>query len=853
MRNRRLITAVLLFIVAAASLLVLNRFSSLIQWTSTDSATVDAITERKIPVIEFFDSDTGDKSGELLAEQYTTSADGAIEATSVSLHLAGTDLGDVTMTCSRALLRVESLSSRFDGAVTLSGGVAVSAVRDGVTTLTGLFDEVSYDSASEDVSGAGSFAVSSADGLSISGTGFSGNSASLQLVVDRDVRVSLPDPASDADSFTPLPVVVEAAGSAAFDGKARTAVFSDNVKVTYDDAALVGSRLALGFEDAAASDSSDEDDSSGLSTWRLRSVDFDGPLSGVRADSHLTGDSLLWRADEGFARLTGTPARVSDTNAWIESPDISATFDTRQEVTSIIAAGPGGIFFQPAPDPDPDSAGEAPPVPLAASWTDSLRYDASLATVSLTGDAFVSQGVMHGQASKITVSMEKPAAASGRSDDSDADSSIGEVLASLGGGLIGFEAEGDVSFTGAIITGSGDRASYDKAADTVVLSGFPAIAATEEVEFSSRAFTFKPDSQKLLAERDCRVVIPYVSGADDDAESRGPAVVTGARIDADLVEDTLDARVTGPVRIDWEESTLTCAELTVVATGLSPPEDGSSDDTDASDDKDASMSAEKVTVEGRGDVLFKNRLFSVGGDSFSFDGGKSVLVLRPAENARVEMRYGELANLWTSLVTVDQSASTAVLDKPTAVIFAKGSVAGFQERPRGKSDAYRPKTRIDLTSRRLTLTRPTPELAVLTFEDDVDLTRWDSSFSREDKLTCNRLRLDVAVAPEEGALTDSSRDAETDITAVRASGDVYLKYTGPEDVLESRGTSFEWTKDPRVGRLTGSPARVWMGDSAVSEGTEFIYYFSDDRLVVTGGGAGAFTLQRRLLESEKEP
>ncbi len=306
---------------------------------------------------------------------------------------------------------------------------------------------------------------------------------------------------------------------------------------------------------------------------------------------------------------------------------------------------------------------------------------------------------------------------------------------------------------------------------------------------------------------------------------------------------TFRADCLGNVNVAWGESHLKCTKLSIIgAVNVPDPTvEGATDDGSLPSDE---VVVEGVRVAGEGDVVFRRGEFLAKCGYFTFDDETGMLELMPDVESEIEIDFGEEATMWAERVIVDEKNSSVECVSPQVVLLVDDSFMGFRETGRTAGGSSATRAKIDLSAGgSLTLEFTTAESARLDFTGGVEATRWDSSTTLEDKITCERLELDAVIEPK-GPGEDLGR---TKVIAARATGGVYLRYLGPKATLEGRGDRFEWGDREDLGKLSGSPATVWLdgeGSTSVQNADEFIYHFSDQSIEISGGGAGTLTIDR---------
>jgi len=817
----------LLFVLAAAAILVLNRIPFM---PERDTTLPPSLVQEQAPALkkaEFFDSATGAKTGELTAKRFKTLPDGAILAEEVEVSLSGTEVGDVRLTAESARMMMHKVESGYSGRFEMAGNVEFRS-QSPERELTGRFEKMTYLAAESLIDAGGPFEISSGDGITLSGTDLSGNirEGEMQFTAKRHINLTLTGDALPEGADTGGPVVIRAGGPMVFDGPGGKIRFGGDVSVTSGETLLEGSMLTLEFESGPGGDI--------LEDRALSRMEMLGPLEGRGEDFTLVGDRLYWDGARALAGLEGEPALFASGEGFIESPSLQLTFTQAGDVAAVEGTGPGSAFFGGGRTEPPGGGRER----FAASWAEGFTCDTQRGLIDMRGSVRVESRDYSGSAGRVTARMV-PFEEAGRADSAAGEGEAGEEdwFDDVAERITGFDAQGDVTFEDEKMTVRGDRASYERSTDTVTITGAPVRAEAKGVEFRARKATFDRAAGAFVAERDCRVEMESL-GARGSGRGR-PVRVSAARVEAVLAQGALDAVCSGEVKVDWGESALSCDRLEIE--GVSVEGEG------REDDREVEAAAQPASVSGSGNVVFRRDELTARCGSFRFDRSLDVLELFPAEGAEVEIAFGDSATIWGRAVRINEAAQRAVCAQPRAVLWVRDSLMGFREEAAEGGPAAAERARIDLSAgEALTLTQVDEESATLEFAGGVEVTRWDSRSPIEDRLACESLTLDAKIEARDREAAKPVGNAAR-IVASRAAGDVYLRYWGPDGTLEARGDAFEWEAETDVGRLMGSPAVAWLSGreaSATQRSNEFLYNFTDRSVELIGGGEGVLVLPR---------
>jgi lipopolysaccharide export system protein LptA len=813
---------VILFVLAGAILVLMNRYSSFFTTGQGRAVAKPRITST-LPVVEFYDPDTGQKRGQLVAKTYSVQPDGAVDCGGVSLDLANTAFGDVALTCDEAHVKLDQIGGRFAGQVTLAGNVSVKAVKDGKTTVSGHFDKVAYDASTKDISAEGPIDVFWGEGVTVSGTDLSGNldQARLKIAIARDVKITISAALLAARGLTEglgaggsagagEDLTVSSSGPMNFDLASSSVTFADNVKVTRGALELSGDRLRLAF-------TAPKEGTPAPSSWSLNSVEVDGSARLKTPGLAVNADSLLYDAEGLRAEAKGSPARIVYGEDAFESAVIDATLTKENKFQTIDAPGAGTAELSSASLPSA-VAEPASDAPLKVSWQGSFHYDAGTGALALSGGVEAAKGDFLARASKIDMLFENVPAPSGAPR---------QALSRL-------DASGDVFAANGRQSVAADSVAYDRKSDTVTFRGAPASVTTPDGTFASNSFTYSVTSKVLSCPRACRIALASSAGPSVSSSGRDtPVVVTAGRVTADFSGPAMTATAAGGVKVDSGQDRLSSDTMDISGVPAEP----------AANEPAAAGSA--LRGQGRGNVKFAREALTGSGDSFAFDQSAGTVTLKADPGRRVEISYGDSATIWGDSVFVDTASETAVCEKPQVSLSAQDTVMGFlAEEPKKKAAGPAPAVKVYLKAGgKMTLTRPSPAKALLVFDGGVDGIKRDSQTGLEDTVAADTLSFDIPVeSPPEGAKPGTM--PKTSITAVSASGGVHIKYAAGKSPLECWGTEFGWDRAANRGRIAGSPAVVIRGDTAPWQAAEFIYDFTGRKIVVHGGEKGSFTVQR---------
>lgn len=873
MTKRKMVMAALLVLLAAVTLLVLNRLTLVTPVQPVLSDMPEDAPGQKPFIVEMYDEERGVKRGQLIAASYRTLPDGAFEASDISMELARTEIGDVSLTCDGANLQWERSVQKLAGKVRLEGNIVLRSTRNGEPDVSGLFQEILFDPRTRDVSVTGPFKISSAQGVALSGTGMTGKAAAddLYLTVEKSVHLEIEStslPPAIASSGRGR-VTLDAGGPMVYDDLPKSLSFSGDVSIASGEMNLSGSALLLDLEpwvseksgEPRAVDAPQEGLDDLMGGMTLSSFVLVGPVLGHSRDFDLEGDRLYWLAGEGVGGLVGNPSRISAAEGYIEARSLEMRFDDDGRAAAVAAGGPGRAYFLGEEQEIDRESVKAPPRPsFTATWLQSLLYEAAGPTLTISGEVTLDAGAYYGTADRIVAQLEKhPAAAISALADDAARTGQDEIFTSIADDIIAVDAHGGVSLADAEngVTVTGDYASWHLAADSMTVGGKPATAAAENAVFSADVLSFDRQRRRLVAEGGCTVEIAS-TGVRHEAAEAAPLVVRAGRIVADVAEAGLDSECSGGVSVDWNEMKLTCDTLSLKGAGL-----------DTQGDAARELEAGSVKVIGAGSVVFRSGDFNVKCGSFAFDRALQKLSLKPAPGGKVQVDFGDAgsdgdyATIWADGVLVETVAAPqetsddvegAARDtyivtcrKPRAVLWVKGSFIGFRT-PGPTDEKTEPagKTKVDISAGgEMVLRTLAGGKGVLEFSEGVEVTRRNPSARLDDKLTAESLYVELAglagdqtptVAEGEKSAVDLN-PGKVEFLAARATGDVYVCYSDPSGTLEARGDKLVWGKDPDRAHLTGSPAKAWGSGtdvSGVQQAREFIYYFSDREIVVIG-------------------
>ena len=830
MHKRRLFLGVILFVLAVVILVLLNRYSFFLGRVRRTIPPVPKVTLSSPYVVEFWDA-KGKKRGQLTAKTYSPLPDGTLDCRGVSLALAGTTIGDVTLTCEKALVKFDTVGRKIEGKVTLSGDVAVNATSGGKTTASGRFETVTYDATARHLTAEGPFDAAWGDGVSLTGRDLAGTvdpAGNIRLDVARDVKLTLPGafvngPVLSMPAGAPAasPLRVTCSGPMVLDTGQSFVSFADAVTVEGADLSMKGDSVRLAFTTSPAQQGK-------LPTeWQAKSIDINGQSEVTAGKLRVAGNHIFWEGQGGRAKIEGEPGRFSDDERSIEAPLVDAVLSDQGEVLSVKATG-GGKVKLPAPGRmmGGDPALPATSEPLQASWKDSMEYDAAKGLLALAGDAAVDQPPYHITASTIKM-----------------------LVARAGGSKVSsFEATKDVSFTDGARSVTAAVARYSSADDCLTLQGSPAVIAMEGAKLESREFTYDVGSKLLSAERQTRLELAGESaaGAQDIVlpGAGGPITVTAARLQADLSGAELVATGARGVKVDSPDGELNCETMTVTGVPLNR--------TRAPDAKDATADAKPavrdVHVEGQGNVRFTRQEFVARGQSIFFDESAGTVVMKPADGQRIEITYGGILLMWADSVTVVRARDQVACEKPQIVLTTEGDFMGFGvSQPRGAASSSAAQVKVYLTAGgKMLMTRTSPDKAVLAFDGGVTGRKADVKTGLESRITAETLTLDVDVLQrtEGGQKGQPPRASIAGAHAAGTATPVTVRHVTAKEVLQGKGTSFDWDRAASSGRLAGSPAVVSRGDAAPLSGDEFIYDFTTKNYVVRGLGPGKIVVPR---------
>ncbi len=827
MNSRKMITVAMLFAMAAAALVVLNRIPFFNEREALDG---DAAFERQdegLRRAEFYDSARGVKTGQLTARRFDTLEDGAIEAHDVEIALWETEVGDVSISAHTARVTMQRAERGYAGRFELAGDIdfhAESPERE----FVGSFEHMTYNSTDNVIDASGPFEMSSPGAISVFGTDLSGNirEGEMRFTARRHILVQIEQQTLTGAGISGGTMTIEAGGPLIFDGPAGRVTFAGEVAVSSEEMRLNGQMLTLEFDSTDGAGFPDE--------WSLARVEMIGPLDGTGAGMSIAGDRLHWDAREARGGLEGTPALIASGEGFIESPLLEMDFDNQGELTAMRGVGPGSAFFAASGIASDQRGLERESIAL--SWTDGISCDVGSGVIDISGGVTLTGADYSGSARRITVLMG-PAhetldglerSRAGETEDADE-----HWLRTVAARMSGFEASGEIVFSDEAVTVRGERASYQRADDLLALAGAPARVCAEGVSIRARRFRFDRSAGVIEADGECRIEISTLGAVGQPGDMN--VVVTARHLTATIDDDLLRVLCTGAVGVRWGRSTLSSETLEVSGIPL------------GAIDSDIESDIEVARVIGSGNVVFRRDELSARCGSFSFDALLDALELFPAEGEQVEISLGDMATVWSDEVTINEEARRAVCAQPRAVLWARGSMLGFREQGRAGERASDQRARIDLSAGdELVLIQETEESITLDFSGGVEVTRWDPRSPIEDRLTASTLRLTGLVEPPEQDVA-SPLEKVVRVIAGLADGDVYLRYWGPDGTLEARGDRFQWEAESDVGRLVGTPAVAWLSGrdaSATQRADEFLYSFTEGRVELIGGGEGVLVLPR---------
>ncbi|MHC4713589.1 MAG: hypothetical protein ACYTAN_10025 [Planctomycetota bacterium] len=849
MNSRRILTVAFLFVLAILVIFVLNRLPFFTSGKPFPRVRIDVGEQGEYRAV-FFNRETLEPMGELVARNYRTLDDGTIGAEQVSITLDGTKLGDVSLTSDRAEVSLKRSADGYTGRAHLFGDVVFEVLENGVKKMSGRFEDVTFDAGDNTFSISGPLRVSSIEkGLSLAGTDATGVSGEdgLQFAVKRHVRLEIaqaqtPESTADTPEATvseagESKMLIEAGGPLTFDSQTGVANFAGGVQATLDDGYVSGSALEVNLVRS-------EEGKQLPPEFEVSSINLTGPVEGHMRDVSLTGERLYWSPSSRTAGVVGQPALFASGEGFVESPSLEITLSEDAWVEAIKGSGAGSAFF-PGRRKD-ETTTEPAPGSFSASWLEGILYEAAKGKLEVAGDVTVKGEEFTGRASKMAIGIAEQARGVLDSEEG------GEWFKSIAENVTGFEASGPVTFSDGKVTVKGDRATYRRSDERVELTGRGATAEWENLLLSARRLVYEALSGNLSADRDCGIRIETPPEEDE-----GPPTVVNVkskRIDAHLTEVDVQVECSGDVQIDWVDGRLTCARLLIEAE--TPPEAKTTQtpetvvDTQTPPEGETTQALEEArvkSIEGTGDVVFEGRNLICKCDSFSFDAKQELLVLLPPEESDVEVRFGDSATIWCRSVALSRKERTARCAHPQAVMWVSGSFAGFQESersPGGVTPAG--KSKIDLTAGSLVLTEVSEERATLRFDGGVNAERWDSRTTKPDQITCKSLSLETFQESDQEKAADFK---EAKVVSAEAHGGVYLRYWGPKATLHGRGDEFTWDEESREGHLRGSPAVAWLEDPESSdiqnvEAGEFIYYFSERSVEIVRGREGVLIFDR---------
>jgi len=819
--RRRTYLALILFVLAGVLLVVMNRYGSLFTGPSTVTPG-GAGTQKAGYTLELFDSATGQPSGKVTAATYTALPDGTIDGNDISGRVLNTAYGDVTIKCGHGLVKIDQVSKKVSGQVTLTGDVRIDAVKDGKPSASGRFEKVFFDAGTKDISAEGPLEVTWGEQTHVTGMGLTGNveREKLHLEVIRDASVTVRGGAKGANALTggEGELTAKCKGRLVFDWPQSTVSLEDDVKVDRTDLELIGQKLVLGFT------AGDRGNVTGSEAWSLRSADIRGPAHVATPKVTVDGERITWDAATGEAKVTGSPARVGRDKDSFEAAAIDAVVSSRGVVEAVRAAGPGtAVISSIAAGKMPDAIDTGKGGPIKASWQNSFDYDMRKGVMVLDGGVKANTEQYAASSSKMTFRFEPASGAQGAEVDPQ---------------LTGFDISEGVVFSDGTRSINADLASYNRKSDLMTFQGEPVVVTVPDGKFTSNLFTYSVGSKALFAERECRaelVVAAPATGAEGTEAQGGKRAITvrAGRMEADFSGATTVAKCTGGVRVDSDDGVLTCQTMEV--TGVTE---------EAKANEPAAARANSVRVTGRGNVKFEKGPLAASGESFVYDQASGSVTFAAAEGKRVEIDYGDSATIWGDLVAVDTRKEEAVCRKPQVFIMSRGPLMGFFEGERGKKGTPAAQMKVYVNAGgKMTIKRPSEDKAVLTFDGGVEGVRRDATTRMEDRVGADVLALDIAVDAAADA-AGKGKQAKTTITNARASGGVSLVYAGPNWVLEGRGQGFDWDRAANQGRLFGTPAVVWRGNEPPTKADEFVYDFAGKRVSVTGGRGGKIVLER---------
>lgn len=802
---------------AGVILVVMNRFS-IFHGPPAGGRGSGPATASSSYVFERYDPQTGRMSGKITAETVTALADGTADCANVLVDLPGTTLGDVTLTCDKALVKLEEVGKKVVGRATLSGAVTFAAVREDRTLASGHFEKVSYDAATKDVSAEGPLEVRWGDEVVLSGTDLSGNAerSAVRLMIARDASLavkSIPEVHSFLSGGGELKVT--SAGPMAFDLAERNVSFSKNVRVTRDGFEMTGEAVQMGFSTEGATRTATGE--LPLGAWSVRSLEVTGPAHVTAQGLEINADNISWDAGAAPVVMKGSPVQLAYDEDRIEAETLDVFFSEKGTLVSAYAGGAGKAVMRSLGGAGVFDLAAGPGGPVEASWKEYLEYNCEKGTLVIAGDVAAASGDARVNAAKITMDFEPGAKASG-------------AAVSAARQLAGLTASGKVTVAEALRTIRADLVAYSRKLGLLTFEGEPAVVTEPEGTFESRSFSYATGEKVLTSQGDCRLEAKSVRlpGANGGA-ARGPVVVSAKNMSADFSGETMTAKFSGGVFAESGDGKLSSATMEVSGVAL--------------DRKDGKAAADRgIRASGEGEVLFEKEATTARGDSFAYDEATGAIALHGGEGRRVEVTYGDEVAMWGDSFTIDSVKEEAVCLKPKVSLSLANSFMGLfgEESKTGKAAAGASKVYVSADGR-MTVARTAPDKSVLTLEGNVQGVGRDAASGGEDSFRADKLSVDMDVLQEQG---EGAGRIKARVTAARASGNVYLKYSGPKSVLEGSGEGFSWERASNQGRLTGTPAVVWQDQQNPCKADELTYDFSAKTVSVRGGREGALVLER---------
>jgi len=857
-----------LFILAGITLVVMNRYSSFFL-AENKAQVVPAAAAPTQFVYELYNPQTGVHSGRLTAAKYEVLPDGkTIDCRGVDLNVEST-LGEVTLTCDRALVKVDK-DSRSVSDLTLEGKVSATAAKADQVVASGRFEKVSYNARSRDINAEGAVELAYSQALLVQGTGLTGNTDSMHFTVERDVKVTIK--ASEGDANTRLPaglasmpgeLVATCAGPLTYDSSFSTISLADGVTVDGTGLHLTGKEVRIAFSGnpEGASGGADE-------RWKPLSLDVAGPAeitaAAAKGEMKISGSRIEWQAAPGRAHVTGSPARISMGEDFVEAPELTATMNEAGVPLVMDASGQGKAFITAggahlkgltasgesrtaaARVESSGAAAVAAAEPVSVSWGRLFHYDAAQGMVTLGGGVDAVQGKSSVKASKITASVSP---------------SDGTILA--------LNADGKITFVKGDREVTGDSAVYNAANDLLTLQGKPVTVTMPGGSFTSGLLSYSPGKRTLVAERgserNCSLDLRE-GPTGDPGGAKAPLHLAAPRVKGDLSGAVSTFTCEGGVAVATGDTRVACDSVTLSG--------ASNDLAGTAVDSSAEVSKSPVRIDGQGNVMFvrgssdaKGSVFSATGDRFTFTQADGKVNLSAAPPSRVEMTYfnnagdSDTATVWADSMDTTVGGDEVRCARPKVAISARGMLLGFptesstrKDSP-SKSSEGRSKVYVESTGEMIMKrTSSDPKAGVdkgtLAFTGGVTGAARNESASTRDELTADTLVLDLEMA-NPGAAKGSvgAVTQKADVTAAQASGGVSLKHTGPGQIMNGKGDSFDWVKANNSGRLRGNPAVVWSEgkQTGTQSGGEFIYSFTEDKVtaVINRGGAGSITIRRK--------